>query len=83
MARYIVPPRKLSREVILKCMKCGTLYVPDKKKTDYFKIETDYEDCPCCGYKHNSDGQRIPLWKYNLIKYFRERGRKEEEPDAN
>ena len=72
MAKYVVPPRQMSREIILKCCKCGALYVPDGKQKG-FLMETDYEPCPICEYSHNSDGQRIPLWKYNLIKYFRER----------
>ena len=80
MAKYVVPPRQMSREIILKCCKCGALYVPDGKQKGFLR-ETDYEPCPICGYSHNSDGQKITLWKYNLIKYFRERGRKEEELD--
>ena len=72
MAKYVVPPRQMSREIILRCMKCGTLYVPDGRQEGYLR-DTDYEPCPVCKYTHNSDGNRIPLWKYNLIKYFREK----------
>ena len=71
MAKYVVPPVEMSREIILKCYRCGALYVPDGRKTGYLH-NTDYENCPVCGYAHNTDGNRIPLWKYNLIKYFRE-----------
>lgn len=72
MAKYIVPPRQMSREIILRCCKCGALYVPDGKQKGFLK-DTYYEPCPICEYSHNSAGQRMPLWKYNLIKYFREK----------
>lgn len=80
MAKYIVPPKKMSREVIIKCYKCGALYVPEGKQRKFLH-DTDYEDCPVCGYSHNSNGNRIPLWKYNLIKYFREKTQKTEDTE--
>ena len=70
MAKYVVPPKELKREVLLKCYKCGCLYAPEGKQRRYLNY-TDYEDCPVCGYSHNSAEQRIPLWRYNLIKWFR------------
>ena len=30
-----------------------------------------FEDCPHCGYYGNRKAQIIPLWKYNMIKWFR------------
>ena len=80
MAKYVVPPRAMSREIIIRCANCRALYVPEHKKK-YLTIDTDYENCPVCGYTHNSDSERIPLWKYNLIKYFRERAKNHEQPD--
>lgn len=78
MAKYIVPPKKMSREVIIKCYKCGALYVPEGMQKSILN-STNYENCPVCGYSHNSNGNRIPLWKYNLIKYYREKTGKKEE----
>lgn len=69
MARYVVPP--IGREtVIVKCNRCKTLYVPDTGvhpfgSSDFFEV------CPTCGYDINSWNNVIPLWKYNLIKWFR------------
>lgn len=71
MAKYVVPPRSMSREIILMCLKCKAMYVPVGKNTIYLQDGTNYEKCPICGYEHNSDGQRIPLWKYNIIKWLR------------
>lgn len=71
MAKFIVPPKKPKGLVLLKCYSCGTLYSPDKKVKNL--ISNSYEPCPECGYAHNSDGQQIPLWKYNLIKWWREK----------
>ena len=64
MAKYIVPPK---HEKIIKCKKCGTMYVPEHKT----KYGNTFEDCPHCGYCCNRKAQIIPLWKYNLIKWFR------------
>ena len=63
MAKYVVPSRK---EIIIKCDNCKTLYVPDKKTYHVF-----YEKCPICGCATNSNIDRISLWHYNLIKWFR------------
>lgn len=78
MAKYIVPPKKMSREVIIKCYRCGALYVPEGMQKSILH-STNYENCPVCGYSYNSNGNRIPLWKYNLIKYYREKTGKKEE----
>lgn len=72
MALNVVPPRHLSDVVLLKCLKCGCLYQPENKtKPKYFSDPIDWEPCPHCGYDHNGTAQQIPLWKYNLIKWFR------------
>lgn len=81
MAKYVVPPRSMSREIILKCFRCKTLYVPEYKHKKSYLKSTDYEDCPICGYSYNTIEQRIPLWQYNLIKYFR--GMKDDEQNDN
>jgi len=64
MARYVVPPKY---ETIVKCRKCGTLYVPDSTHASWHT----FEDCPHCGYYGNKKKDTIPLWKYNIIKWFR------------
>ena len=73
MAKYIVPPKG---EMIIKCRKCKTLYVPEIKKSNSWFF---CERCPTCGYEHNDESDRISLWKYNLIKYFRGGFRNEKE----
>ena len=70
MAKYVVPPK----EIIAKCYRCGTMYVPDREKSEfdkYFKDFEGFEPCPVCGRKRNGFGDTIPLWRYNLIKFFR------------
>ena len=64
MAKYVVP----SGAIIIKCESCKTLYVPEKKR---FQGSYFVECCPFCGYERNSISNRIPLWKYNLIKFWR------------
>ena len=68
MAKYVVPPRE--GHIIIKCNGCGTLYVPDKGVHPYGD-PSYFEKCPTCGYSTNSKYQCIPLWKYNLIRYWR------------
>lgn len=70
MADYIVPPKRRKDIPILKCYKCGALYVADTKKVPVM-FSLRYEKCPVCGFEQNDDEQRIPLWQYNLIKWFR------------
>lgn len=70
MAKYVVPPRGGSKHVIIKCYSCGTMYVPDKNKHPYGD-KRYYEACPICGTGVNSKENRISLWRYNLIKYWR------------
>lgn len=69
MANYVIP----QRAVIVKCLNCKTLYVPDMTKNIFWfnKEFKSFEKCPICGYEGNSYRQTIPLWKYNLIKLFR------------
>lgn len=70
MAKYIVPPKM--GEIIIRCKKCHTLYVPEFKKQLMSNLNNHwYEPCPTCGWEHNSELERIPLWRYNLIKWFR------------
>ena len=63
MAKCVVPTCK---EIIVKCGHCKTLYVPESRTYTIF-----FEKCPICGYTTNYERNRIPLWKYNLIKWFR------------
>ena len=67
MAKYVVPPKKVA---LIKCWRCKTLYAPDPKihPGGWAKY---YEACPVCGTSMNTDENRISLWRYNLIKYFR------------
>lgn len=62
MAKYVVP--KHNKVTIIKCEKCGTLYVPETGNVFY-------EKCPTCGYAYNSEFNKISLWRYNLIKWLR------------
>ena len=80
MARYIVPPKKPKAVVLLKCYSCGALYSPEGKGKKFF-TSIDYEPCPECGYEHNSDGQKISLWRYNLIKWWRDTTSREDKKD--
>ena len=65
MAKYVVPSRK---DVIVRCCRCKTLYVPEKMA---FEGSSFFEECPVCHASCNDWGDTIPLWKYNLIKLFR------------
>lgn len=69
MAKYIVPPKTPYGTSIIRCQICRTLYVPDKKTTNRYPLY--YEFCPHCGYEYNDASDKIPLWKYNLIKWWR------------
>lgn len=66
MAKYVVPSP--STEIIIKCYRCKTLYVPEKKQ---FEGSAFFEDCPVCGCSGNDYDNRISLWRYNLIKFWR------------
>lgn len=70
MADYIVPPLSRKDMTIIKCHRCGALYVPDGKEY-YIAGKFRYEPCPICGAQCNDDKNKIPLWKYNMIKWFR------------
>ena len=77
MAKYVVPPTGKS-VLLVKCYKCKTLYAPDKEKDqDYIFSSRYFEECPVCGYPSNGWSEVIPLWKYNLIAFFRGGFRKE------
>ena len=66
MAKYVVPPKN---EVIVKCRKCGTLYVPEHGESH--GTGHLWEDCPYCGYFGNRKADEISLWRYNFIKWIR------------
>ena len=75
MAKNVVLPKIYYRHgPIVKCRKCGTMYVPEKEKSNKFFAKSFFEECPnedcCCSINDINDV--IPLWKYNLIKYWRE-----------
>lgn len=62
MANFMVPPHG---SCMIKCKHCKGLYMPDKIKNSF------YEKCPFCGEQFNTYKQTIPVWMYNLIKFFR------------
>jgi hypothetical protein len=48
------------------------MYEPEEKKSDKWDSgRVVYEKCPVCGCESNDYSNVIPLWKYNLIKFFR------------
>ena len=62
MASHVVLPKN---KPIIKC-KCGTMYVSDKLNGSWA------EPCPVCHCDVNHISfTKIPLWRYNLIKWFR------------
>ena len=69
MAKYVVPPMG-KENLIVKCYKCRTLYVPEPGRHPYGR-EDCFEKCPICGAGANNWENVIPLWRYNLIKWFR------------
>lgn len=78
MAKNIVFPKIAYGTIILRCFKCGTLYVPEHTRKSLLN-GTYFEPCPHCGNEYNDAGCKIPLWKYNLIKWWR--GGFSEEPE--
>lgn len=69
MADHIVPPNG-GKPIIVKCYRCKTLYVPNLNEHP-LGAKNNFECCPICGTGANSWSNVIPLWKYNLIKFFR------------
>ena len=69
MADYVIPPKT----AIVRCRSCKALYVPDRSKDRLWTDKTfaSFEKCPVCGNGDNTFVNVIPLWLYNLIKYFR------------
>ncbi len=61
MAKFVVP-----HTPIVLCKICRTMYVPEKMDEQFF------EDCPVCGFGMNKKNNTIPIWRYNLIKFWRE-----------
>ena len=74
MAKYVIGPCG-NKPFIIKCRRCKTLYVPETIKEADFLFDDRYsirfEHCPVCGNSKNNWDDVIPLWKYNLIKWFR------------
>ena len=67
MAKNIILPTG-KKPIIVKCYECKTMYVPEPQNT----LKSGYfENCPICGNRGNQWHNRIPLWKYNLIRFFR------------
>ena len=67
MAKYVVPPNDKNKVRIIKCGNCKTLYVPDSGPDPW----GFFENCPLCGSGSNAEFNLIPLWQYNLIRYWR------------
>ena len=70
MASYVIPPKT----VIVRCKSCKTLYVPDRAKDRKWTCGggfASFEKCPVCSEDDNNFRHTIPLWRYNLIKFFR------------
>ena len=69
MADYVIPPKT----AIVKCRDCKTLYVPNRSKDRHMvgRGFASFEKCPTCGYEDNNYRDTIPLWKYNIVKWFR------------
>ena len=63
MATALVPPKG---SCIVECKNCCGVYLPSKLP-EYGKFEA----CPFCGCKYNSLEDTIPVWRYNIIKWFR------------
>ena len=61
MASFLVPPHG---SCIIKCENCHGLYMPSR-------LDKYAEPCPFCGCKYNTIENTIPVWRYNLIKFFR------------
>ena len=67
MAKYVVPS-SIAKNKIIKCCNCKSLYVYEKMR---FPGSLFFEACPSCGCSNNTTSELIPLWKYNLIKWFK------------
>ena len=67
MAKYVIPP-KGGYTLLIKCRECKALYSPEKRRLPGSSF---FEHCPVCGCDSNSAMDRIPLWKYNLIRFWR------------
>ena len=66
MAEFLVPPHG---SFIVRCHECKGLYMPQKVIRTY---GTNYfERCPFCGSDTNTIKHTIPVWKYNLLRFFR------------
>lgn len=73
-----MPPRA----EIVKCRECKALYVSDRGKDRRCSSDrsfASFEKCPVCGFDDNRYRDTIPLWKYNLIRFFRGKFRRENE----
>jgi len=68
MASHVVGPK--NDAILIECSNCSTLYAADPKVHPH-GFAHNFEKCPVCGYGENNKYNRIPLWKYNLKKFFR------------
>ena len=73
MATGNVVPRKIGTLTLIKCYRCKALYSTDKPLNYGTIISGVYEPCPVCGCRINDNDNKISLWRYNLIKWWRER----------
>lgn len=62
MSKALVPPHG---SCIIRCKKCKGLYTPENITGKYYDV------CPFCGAETNGVEQTIPVWLYNLLKFFR------------
>ena len=62
MSKALVPPHG---SCIIRCKKCKGLYTPENITGKYYDV------CPFCGTETNGVEQTIPVWFYNLLKFFR------------
>ena len=65
MARYVILRNMRNKPTIVKCDACKTMFVAEQNNHGWS------EPCPYCHSHVYINWHRIPLWKYNLIKWFR------------
>lgn len=74
MATGNVVPKHVDGITLIKCCRCGSLYSTDQPRKIVREISRScYEPCPVCGSVVNDTEDEIPLWRYNLIKWWREK----------
>lgn len=58
---------------LIKCWRCKALYSTDQPLGPDGDGHVCYEKCPACGFCLNGREEEVSLWRYNLIKFWRER----------